>query len=180
MFRDFVCYSIEVDGNIRIGKETMSAEPLRTRAVGNVADIVLPLADPVEVIFDGSGDKLRGIALVRHGKVVLILMAVCCFREVFQDLIDEILLRFRYGKRLPCVINLIYIVPLGNVFYEIAVVLFRSGLDVSPFQNHFCHRESPYPFWNFTASEREIVPLIFFTSSMHILRSSCKVSSLML
>ena len=57
MFRDFVCHGIEVDGNIRIGKETVSAEPLRTGAVGNVADIVFPLADPVEVIFDGSGNE---------------------------------------------------------------------------------------------------------------------------
>ena len=134
---------VEVDGDIRIGKETVSAEPLRTGAVSNVADIVLPLGDPVEVIFDGSRDKLGGIAFVRHGKVVLILMAVCCFWEVFQDLTDEILLRFRYGKRLPGVIDLVHIVPLGNVFDEIAVVLFRSGLDVPPFQNHFCHMRYP-------------------------------------
>ena len=143
VFRDFFCHSIEINGNVRIGKEAVSAEPFRTGAVGNVADIVLPLSDPVEVIFDGAGDKLRGIAFVGHGEIVLILMAVGCFREVFQDLIDEILLRFRHRKRLPCVIDLIHIVPLGNVFDEIAVVLFRSGLDVPPFQNHFCHMRYP-------------------------------------
>lgn len=50
VFRDFVCHSIEVDGDVRIGKETVSAEPFRTGAVGNVADIVLPLLLVVEIV----------------------------------------------------------------------------------------------------------------------------------
>ena len=120
----------------------MYTKSFSTRTVSNVTHIVFPCADPVEVIFQSSADKLRGIPFVLGMDVVTILIATLGIREIFQQLTDELLLRDGHRKVFPRVIYLVNVIPLGNILDEILRMIFHPRLQIQTLQNDFCHGES--------------------------------------
>lgn len=142
MRRDFCRDLIEIYGDIGVRKQSMGTESLRSGAICNVAHIVIPCADPVEVIFDRSVNETGCVSFGFGSQIILILITVFCFREIRKQLSNELLLTDGGALVLPRIIDLIDTIPLGNVFHKILRVVRHSGLQVETLENDLCHRKS--------------------------------------
>ena len=140
----FLRYFGEVNRNIRICKQSVRALPLGAGTLCNIRNIIFPLANQIYIVIDGAGDKFRGCPFARMGKKIRIFKAVFCIGEIPDEFVDQLFLFLRCAQMLPCVIDFLNAVTLGDIVNEMLRVQLTAGLQIAAFQNDSRHAHSPF------------------------------------
>ena len=89
--------------------------PLCTGTPGDIPDIIFTLPYNTDVVSDCAADEFRRRAFLRLGKIVFIFKAVFGVGKAADDFTDQFFLLCRNSLCLPCVINFLHAVAIGNI-----------------------------------------------------------------
>lgn len=98
-----------------IGEQTVLADTLHAWTVCDVIHIIFPFTDQIKVLFQGAGDKLRGVSPCGVQKVITVFKHIFCAGNVPKKLANQLLLIFCRRKLRLAFINFFHILASANV-----------------------------------------------------------------